>query len=117
MTNRKDQGKANGQAGPPDRANGHLGDSAKAPEGKAPEVPPGIEPLPIDGPAFVGAVHERVDLVKLEGRLLKSKDAKIVQRELAYLRDLKYGKGAAPCADEEPPQIIPDLRHRVAKES
>jgi hypothetical protein len=69
---------------------------------------PGLEPLPIDGEAFVDAVHSRVDLVRLEVKLLRSRDAKIVQRELAYLRELRYGKRAAPAGDEVP-QIIVDM--------
>jgi hypothetical protein len=68
---------------------------------------PGLEPLPIDGEAFVDAVHSRVDLVRLEVKLLKSRDVKVVQRELAYLRELRYGK-RAPCADDEPMPIIFD---------
>jgi hypothetical protein len=69
---------------------------------------PGLEPLPIDGEAFVDAVHSRVDLVLLEVRLLKSRDDKVVQRELAYLRELRYGK-RAPSSDDEPAQIIFDM--------
>ena len=72
------------------------------------KVPPGSEALPIDAEAFVDAVHSRVDLVLLEERLLHSKDDKIVQRELAYLRELRYGKRAAP-SDDEPTQIIFDM--------
>jgi len=68
---------------------------------------PGLDPLPIDGEAFVDAVHSRVDLVRLEVKLLRSRDAKIVQRELAYLRELRYGK-RAPSSDDEPAQIIFD---------
>ena len=71
------------------------------------KIPPGTEPLPIDGEAFVDAVHAQVDLVQLEVKLLKSEDEKIVQREVAYLRELRYGKRAAPM-DEEVPQIIFD---------
>ncbi len=71
------------------------------------EVPPGLEPLPVDGEAFVDAVHRRVDLVLVEVKLLKSKDDKIAQRELAYLRELRYGK-RAPSADDEPMPIIFD---------
>jgi len=71
------------------------------------EVPPASEPLPIDGEAFVDAVHRRVDLVLVEVKLLKSKDDKIAQRELAYLRELRYGK-RAPSADDEPMPIIFD---------
>jgi hypothetical protein len=75
---------------------------------KPPEVPPGAEPLPIDGAEFVEAVHERVDLIELEVRLLKSLDEKIVQRELAYLRELKYGKVAVQ-VEEEAPRILFNL--------
>ena len=71
------------------------------------DVVPALEPLPIDGEAFVDAVHAQVDLVQLEVDLLRSKDDKITQRELAYLRELRYGKRAA-IADDEPMQIIFD---------
>jgi hypothetical protein len=56
----------------------------------------------------VDAVHAQVDLVQLEADLLSSLDDKIVQRELAYLRELRYGKRAEP-ADGEPTQIIFDM--------
>ncbi len=69
---------------------------------------PGLEPLPIDGEAFVDAVHTQVDLVQLEVDLLSSTDDKIVQRELAYLRELRYGK-RAPSGNDEPAQIIFDM--------
>jgi hypothetical protein len=72
------------------------------------EVVPGLEPLPLDGEAFVDAVHAQVNLVQLEVDLLRSKDDKITQRELAYLRELRYGKRAA-IADDEPTQIIFDM--------
>jgi hypothetical protein len=92
----------------------HLKKSAKEgqPESGAArasrKIPPGLEPLPVDGEAFVDAVHAQVDLVRLEVKLLRSKDQKIVQREVAYLRELRYGK-RAPAADDEPPQIIVDM--------
>jgi hypothetical protein len=72
------------------------------------KVPGGSEPLPIDAEAFVDAVHSRVDLVLLEEKLLQSKDEKVVQRELAYLRELRYGK-RAPAGEDEPTQIIFDM--------
>ena len=72
------------------------------------EIVPGLEPLPVDGEAFVDAVHAQVDLVQLEVDLLSSTDDKIVQRELAYLRELRYGK-RAPSANDEPAQIIFDM--------
>ena len=71
------------------------------------KLPPGMEPLPIDGEAFVDAVHSRVDLVLLEEKLLKSRDEKVAQRELDYLRELRYGK-RAPSTDGEPMPIIFD---------
>ena len=72
-------------------------------------TPPGSEPLPLDGAAFVEAVHERVDLIALEEQLLRSADEKIVQRELAYLRELRYGKTAAFSTDDDtPPRIVFD---------
>ena len=71
------------------------------------EIVPGLEPLPIDGEAFMDAVHAQVDLVQLEVELLSSPDDKIVQRELAYLRELRYGK-RAPSSDDEPAQFIFD---------
>src|SRR6202040_282309 len=72
------------------------------------EVVPGLEPLPVDGEAFVDAVHAQVDLVQLEVDLLSSDDDKIVQRELAYLRGLRYGKRAA--IEDSEPQIILDMQ-------
>jgi hypothetical protein len=72
-------------------------------------TPPGAEPLPLDGATFVEAVHERVDLIALEEQLLRSADEKIVQRELAYLRELRYGKTASFATDDEmPPRIVFD---------
>ena len=72
------------------------------------KVPPGREPLPVDGEAFVDAVHAKVDLVQLEVQLLKSKDDKVAQRELAYLRELRYGKHGP--AGDDGPQIILDMQ-------
>ena len=72
-------------------------------------TPPGTEPLPLDGATFVEAVHERVDLIALEEQLLRSADEKIVQRELAYLRELRYGKTASFAMDDDlPPRIVFD---------
>jgi hypothetical protein len=73
------------------------------------QTPAGTEPLPLDGATFVEAVHERVDLIALEEQLLRSADEKIVQRELAYLRELRYGKTASFVTDDElPPRIVFD---------
>jgi hypothetical protein len=67
----------------------------------APKIPPGAEPLPADGASFVEAVHEKVDLIELEVSLLTSEDEKIRQRELAYLRELIYGKTAAFSTEDD----------------
>ena len=91
---------------------GSGGASSRAPRGEKAEsafslTPPGTEPLPLDGATFVEAVHERVDLIALEEQLLRSADEKIVQRELAYLRELRYGKTASFSTDDDiPPRII-----------
>jgi hypothetical protein len=78
-------------------------------------TPPGTEPLPLDGATFVEAVHERVDLIALEEQLLRSADEKIVQRELAYLRELRYGKTASFTTDDElPPRIVFDPPEPIA---
>lgn len=71
------------------------------------KVPAGCEPLPIDGEAFVDAVHAQVDLVALEVTLLRCKDEKVVQRELGCLRELRYGK-RAPEDGEGTTEIIFD---------
>jgi hypothetical protein len=86
--------------------NGHHDETAA---NTSREIPPGTEALPIDGEAFVDAVHSRVDLVLLEEKLLNSKDDKVAQRELAYLRELRYGKRAAPI-DDDVPRVILDIQ-------
>jgi hypothetical protein len=106
------EGKQSPAAGAASRSprpkSGNKPNGVIAPEAQ-PTVPPGLDPLPVDGEAFVDAVHSRVDLVALEETLLKSKDEKIVQRELAYLRELRYGKHAPP-PDDDVPQIIVDMQ-------
>lgn len=73
------------------------------------DVPPGRKPLPRNGEAFVKAVHRRVDLLELEVKLLRHKDEKVVQRELAYLRELRYGKRAPATEEDSEPKFIFDL--------
>jgi hypothetical protein len=91
-----------GAASRPPHSNGKASLKSK----DAPEISPGLAPLPADGASFVEAVHERVDLIELEISLLKSEDEKIRQRELAYLRELKYGKIAAFSTDDEIRPIV-----------
>jgi hypothetical protein len=90
------------------RKGGKNKDKGASPANTRREVVPALEPLPIDGEAFVDAVHTQVDLVQLEVDLLSSDDDKIVQRELAYLRELRYGKRAA--VEDSEPQIILDMQ-------
>ncbi len=91
-----------GAASRPSRSNGTEPDDSKGEK----KIPPGIEPLPLDGRDFVEAVHKRVDLIALEEHLLRCTDDKIVQRELAYLRELMYGKVASVPVDDEIPRIV-----------
>ena len=92
-------------AAPARDAKGHAKSAAEPgtrneKENRFAAVPPGRKALPVDGEAFVNAVHRQVDLVQLEVTLLRDEDQKIVQRELAYLRELRYGK-RAPITEEE----------------
>jgi hypothetical protein len=105
-TSRATNGSGNGSNG------GSGGTASRASRAEKAEsafslTPPGTEPLPLDGATFVEAVHERVDLIALEEQLLRSADEKIVQRELAYLRELRYGKTASFSTDDDiPPRLI-----------
>ena len=105
MAQAESEGKRLRRAGAASRSPNKNGKgSEKATSGTkkvAPEIPAGTEPLPTDGASFVEAVHEKVDLIELEVSLLKSEDEKIRQRELAYLRELIYGKNAAFSTDDE----------------
>ena len=89
------------------KAGAEIDTKGKA-ENRFAAVPPGRKPLPVDGEAFVNAVHRQVDLVQLEVTLLRDDDQKIVQRELAYLRELRYGKRAV-VTDDDSRRIIYDL--------
>jgi hypothetical protein len=50
--------------------------------------------LPADGPGFVDAVNEYVDLVRLTDSLLRERDEKSSKSLLEKLLEMKYGKGA-----------------------
>jgi hypothetical protein len=69
-------------------------------------IPPGIEPLPADGPGFVDAMHAHVDLYLACARLVKSADEKIAQRMVERLLEMSYGKSPAPSAEEPAPIIF-----------
>src|SRR5208282_5987018 len=59
------------------------------------KIPPGSEPLPVDGVGFVDAMHAHVDLYLACARLLKSGDEKIAQRMVERLLEMSYGKSPA----------------------
>ena len=109
-------GKRSGSSGASRKPNGSAGSDVREPESHSQpgshsqkdsedrrNIPPGRKPLPMDGPAFVDEVHKRMDLIKLQVDLLHSKDDKLVQRELDYLLDLKYGKDAR--RDDDEPRV------------
>jgi hypothetical protein len=100
------KGKRRQTAGAASRRKGKEANKEASAANTSREIVPGLEPLPVDGEAFVDAVHTQVDLVQLEVDLLSSKDDKIVQRELAYLRELRYGKRASPADDDAIPIIF-----------
>lgn len=75
--------------------------------GEQVDIPPGSEPLPMDGPGFVDAMHAHVDLFLACARLVKSSDEKIAQRMVERLLEMSYGKSPAATGDEVP-QIIFD---------
>jgi hypothetical protein len=70
------------------------------------DIPPGVEPLPADGPGFVDAMHAHVDLYLACARLVKSADEKIAQRMVERLLEMSYGKSPAPSAEEPAPIIF-----------
>jgi hypothetical protein len=70
------------------------------------DIPPGIEPLPADGPGFVDAMHAHVDLYLACARLVKSADEKIAQRMVERLLEMSYGKSPAPAGEDAAPIIF-----------
>jgi hypothetical protein len=78
------------------------------------DIPPGSEPLPENGPGFVDAMHEHVDIYQACARLVKSDDQKIAQRMVERLLEMKYGKAASASA-EEAPEIVIDIDSAVAR--
>jgi len=53
----------------------------------------GGDDLPAEGPGFVDAVNEYVDLVRLTDSLLRERDEKSSKSLLEKLLEMKYGKG------------------------
>ena len=84
--------------------------SGKAETAGTKEYPPGIdEPLAFDAPGFVDEMHARVSLYAVYQDLLKSQDAKVQQRAIEFLIEMKYGKDAAASAEETPRIDFGDL--------
>lgn len=78
----------------------------KATDNDTLNIPPGSRPLPADGAGFVDTMHEHVDMYMACARLVKSGDQKIAQRMVERLLELKYGKGPAATAEEDPEIVI-----------
>ena len=77
---------------------------------KAKQYPPGIdEPLAFDAPGFVDEMHARVNLYAVYKDLLTSRDAKVQQRAIEFVIEMKYGKGAVANAEEAPRIDFGDL--------
>jgi hypothetical protein len=82
------------------RANATTTDgSASAVDLEKLKVPTDPEAL-ADGPSYVRAVAQHVDLVGASARLVVSTDEKVSKAELDRLRELIFGKGGPPPADE-----------------
>jgi hypothetical protein len=78
------------------------------------DIPPGSQPLPGDGAGFMEAMHEHVDIYLACARLVKSGDQKIAQRMVERLLEMKYGKGPAAAAEEDP-EIVIDIDSAAAR--
>ena len=105
----------NGKRSRPNGADGTASRLTANAADEMPQIAAGENPLPEDGISFVEAVHERIDLVAIAEKLLRSADEKIIQRAFERLLEMKYGKGPAP-ADDPPislagmPEPIPGYR-------
>ena len=118
MARNRNQGRTNGHAGAPGRANGAAnGSLAETSSGKDKDkddkIPPGARPLPVNPGDFVQEIHTRIDLFEVWHILLQSDDVKIKQRAAERLTDLRY-KGEA-AVEEEPQRIVIDIDSAVAR--
>jgi len=99
---------AEGEGHKPRGKKGKSGQKRGAAAEKSPvDIPPGIAPLPSDGPGFVDAMHAHVDLYLACARLVKSGDEKIAQRMVERLLEMSYGKSPS-AAGEEAPEFVTD---------
>jgi hypothetical protein len=80
--------------------------SKEADEPREP-VPPGLEVLPADGPAFTEALNAQADLLEVGRRLLNSSDERIIKGVWEHMLELRYGKEAP--TDENARRIVIDM--------
>lgn len=107
---------AEGERHKPQEKKGKSGQKRGAAAEKLPvDLPPGIAPLPADGPGFVDAMHAHVDLYLACARLVKSGDEKIAQRMVERLLEMSYGKSPTAAAGEEAPEFMTDTDSAVAR--
>lgn len=66
-----------------------------------------------DGPSYVRAVAAKVDLVGASAQLVVSLDEKIAKAELDRLRELIFGKGGPPQAEETVQMDFTSMYHAV----
>jgi hypothetical protein len=78
----------------------------KAEETREP-VPPGLDVLPADGPAFTEALNAQADLLEVGRRLLNSSDERIIKGVWEHMLELRYGKEAP--TDENARRIVIDM--------
>ena len=98
---------AEGEGHKPQGKKGKPGKTRGAAAEKPPvDIPPGIVPLPADGPGFVDAMHTHVDLHLACARLVKSGDEKIAQRMVERLLEMKFGKPPSAVAEENQEFVI-----------
>jgi hypothetical protein len=70
-------------------------------------IPPGLDVLPADGPAFTEALNAQADLLEVGRRLLNSKDERIIKGVWEHMLELRYGKEAP--TDENARRIVIDV--------
>jgi hypothetical protein len=74
------------------------------------KLPPGIGAMPENRAAFAEAVFARVDLVAAWTRLVNCEDAKIVQRALEKLDEMKYEGSSARNDEQYENEVLPRQR-------
>ena len=83
------------------------GKKSKETEEPREPVPPGLDVLPADGPAFTEALNAQADLLEVGRRLLNSNDERIIKGVWEHMLELRYGKEAP--TDENARRIVIDV--------